>query len=402
VNWRRRLTLACGAVAAYLCVVVALITIGSHATLPDQDIGLAPNGGGVGAATHQLLGRGGTTDFLVDYASAHAMVHGRDAYAPGSETTEAVGTRWEVSHANPHPPTQLTLVMPFTVVHYEWAQAAWAVAMAVAFVVTIRAIVPSWRWSMTAGVAISLTFPGAYGIGNPVPIIGLGVAMAFWGRDRPFLGGLGLALAAGPKASGLALFVPFLLSGRRRLCVWAAAMIGVLSVVPLLFQRDVWSRYLDAGVSAIDANAARGDNASLLRLGEKWGFDRPITVVVLGLVTLFLILRTRDLYWPAAWATIAVLPILWMYSLLTFMPLFARVLHRRSRSAPLVLLASGLMLASPPLGMWPVWIAPTVVALAAFMLAIDGRVEDEFWLTPELARRVPLLADAPDQVRSGA
>ena len=63
------------------------------------------------------------------------------------------------------------------------------------------------------GLAIAATFPGAEaGIGNAVPLIGLGIAIAYRYRDSPIVAAIGLTLAAAPKYSGLLLVIPFVLT----------------------------------------------------------------------------------------------------------------------------------------------------------------------------------------------
>ena len=92
-------------VLGYVVMVTGLLLIGRVVTFPDEEKALTPADGGIGAATHMLVGRHGGTDFLVDYASAWALLHHRDAYALSADTTAAVGEPWAISGANPHPPT---------------------------------------------------------------------------------------------------------------------------------------------------------------------------------------------------------------------------------------------------------------------------------------------------------
>ena len=361
----------------------------------------APGGGGLGVAVQELLGRTLGTDFLVDYASASALTHHVDAYAQSPVLFQRLGIEWPVSTANPHPPTLLTLVLPFELVKYSHALAAWTLAMIFVLVATIRMVGLSWSLAVPIGVGLGLAMPGAYGISNPVLLIGFGVALAYRWHNEPFVAGLGIAIASAPKSSGLILVVPFLLARRFGTVAWAAICFAVMAAVPMLFQPDVWARYLDAGVQAIIFNQARPDNASLIHLGETLGLSSIAPLAVVGLAGVVLALLTRDTFWPTVWVMVVALPIAWMYSLLTFVPIGVLV-FRRSGAVPIALVAAatGLTLAGPPLGRWPVAIFPIVTILIYVAMLIGPRLGDgDFWI-PEpveaILFRRPRAAYLPD------
>ena len=359
-------------VLGYVVMVTGLLLIGRVVTFPDEEKALTPADGGIGAATHMLVGRHGGTDFLVDYASARALLHHRDAYALSADTTAAVGEPWAISGANPHPPTLLALVAPFALVRYTWAMAAWSFAMVLVFLLTARFAGVSWLTSAIIASALALTFPGAYGIGNPVPLIGLGAVLAYRFRHEPLLASIGIALAVAPKVSGVLLAVPFLLVRRWRTVCLGAVWLAMLAAGPIVLQRDVWSRYLDAGVSAAKANADRNDNGSFFKLADKAGLPSSIVVIGLAVAVLALVAVRREMFAPVIWVMVAGLPIAWMYSLVTLLPL-AVIYALRGRTAVrvLVVVATVLMLASPPSGQWPVVMFPVVVGLFYLAVLLD-------------------------------
>jgi glycosyl transferase family 87 len=223
------------------------------------------------------------------------------------------------------------------------------------FAATMRLLGVPLRWALGIAVALAITFPGAYGIGNPVPIIGLGIAVAYRYRDEPVVAGLGVALAAMPKSSGLLLAIPFLLAGRLRTVGYAVLFSAAAAVVPVALQPNIWSRYLTAGIKSVDANAyQRGDNASLLHLARSlWGLPYAVTVLLLAAVAIGMAIRQHDLFWPTAWACVAMLPISWMYSLLSLLPLIVFAVRQTPRRtvAPAAL-AIGVASGSPPLAEW--------------------------------------------------
>lgn len=381
----RGVRIAAVVAACWLGLLVLLITIGYHLTLPAEQTGMSPSGGGIGAAAHQLLGKAPGTDFLIDYASAHALIHGDDAYAPSSVLTAKVGSPWAIPTADTHPPTLLSLVLPFTVVRYQWAEAAWASAMIAALIVTIRLVGTRWWYAAGAGVAIAIAFPGAYGISNPVPLIGLGAAIAYRFRDRPWIAGLGLALAAAPKWSGLLLVVPFVLTRQWRHVRAAAVFFAAMAVAPLAWQPSVWSRYLDAGMSAIHYTEHRAANASLLHQASQAGVPSQALLAGLVLATVGAVLWSRDSWWPAVWLVVAALPIAWLYSAMTLLPLAALVCLRPARWPRfLVLVLAGGLVASPPTGPWTLPIFSFAVGLGFLLLFSRPADNEARWWPPEL------------------
>lgn len=145
------------------------------------------------------------------------------------------------------------------------------------------------------GLAVSLAFPGAYGIGNAVPLIGLGIAIAYRFRDRPVVCAVGLALATAPKASGALLLVPFLLAGRLRHTAAASAILAVLAATPLSFRPDVWTSYFGSAPHAIEVSSERADNAALLTNASEV-IGRPVAVVLIVAAGVVLSLRRRNLF----------------------------------------------------------------------------------------------------------
>ncbi|MBO0729849.1 MAG: DUF2029 domain-containing protein [Acidimicrobiaceae bacterium] len=368
-------------VAVYVLVLIAGLAIGRHVTLPNAPLDTA--GGGINTVVRTLLGYGDRSDFLVDFASAHALIHGGNAYAISAQLIHGVGPAWNlIQVADPHPPTLLTLVLPTTVLSYHVALAAWQLAMIFALIWTLYLVGVRPVYAIPLGVAIAITIPGNYGIINPVPIIGLGVAMAYRWRDNPVLAGLGVALAAAPKESGLLLAVVFLLAGRIRTVAWSGVWYGLAAVIPLAFNIHVWSHYFSAGIHAIGTQANRRDDASLLLLGRSHGVPTVVTLLIIGALAVCVAIARRDLFWPVVWVMVAALPIAWNYSQLTFLPLMAwAVVRGGRRSTVLAVLAGGLAMAAAPNAFWTKATFPLVTAIVLVLLLTARRDrEGELWL----------------------
>ena len=284
-------------------------------------------------------------------------------------------------------------MLPLTLLHYGGALTAWALAMVFSLVATLRLVGLRLTYAIGIGVGLAITFPGAYGIANPVPLIGLGVALAYRYRDRPAIAALGLVLAAAPKGSGLILALPFVAAGKIKTVVYAAGYYCVLAVVPMLFQHNVWKRYVKSAPDTISFNANRPDSGSLLRLGHTWfGWSDVGTLFAIVVITAALMVLSRDLFWPIVWAMVATLPISWMYSLLTLVPLVARaVLVSPRRVGLMVALAGGVMIASPPVGLWTPVSSPVVVGLAALVCVRGHGPVPDLWVARALTERFTIL-----------
>lgn len=371
------------AVLIYLSVAVFMALVVRGVELPDEKAGMDATFGSFNAFLQETSGKRVLTDFQVDFGSAVALVHGQDPYEPSGAIFDRYGMpAWGIALANPHPPTTIAVVLPFTVLSYQNALTAWTVLMVFAVIATIALMGVRPAYAAPIGVAICVIWPGAYAIGNVVPLIGLGIALAYRFRDHPLLAAVGLTVAAAPKASGLILLVPFLLTLRWKPVLWTAGFMAVLAVVPLLFYPATWSRYLDVGVESIALNAARTDNGSLLNLASTLGIPSAVAGVLLVAVAVGAAFLIKDAYWPTVWLVVALLPIAWMYSLITLLPLFIAAVRRPNPwGVGAVALGTALTVGSPPLGAaWPPKVVPLVV-LCALVALLQVR-EDAFWPGP--------------------
>jgi Glycosyltransferase family 87 len=363
---------------------------------PSEDYVMDGSEGPLNAFLQQVLGHWVPTDFQSDYVSAKALLAGNDPYQRGEDMFPVYGApSWGFGVANPHPPTMVALTIPFALLEYQSAITAWSVLMIFVLIWTFSLMGVPRSVSIAAGLGVAITFPGAYAIGNAVPLIGLGIALAHRFRDNPMIAGLGLTMAATPKSSGLLLALPFLLSARRLTVAWAALLTAIVAIAPLAFYPDVWHRYVAAGLDAIRAVQARPDNASILHLAATWGLPQLVVMLSLTLVTLLLVLGTRNTYWPTVWLMVAALPISWTYSMLTLIPIYCMCVKRRTFwSIASVVIGAGLVVACPPWGLWPTYVVPIVLLMAA--LAVWQIRDSSFWLDGRLTDGVRRRGRRPD------
>jgi hypothetical protein len=221
----------------------------------------------------------------------------------------------------------------------------------------LAAIAGAW-WAMGASPALSAALapltliwpPAAWSLGQLTPLWLFGVALAWRLRDRPVGAGAAIALASLTKLLPALLLIPLLVAGRRRVLqgfasVWAAAF------ALIAFQPHVLERYVHLAGSVAREQAARGENSALLwAAGHKFGVPGvAVGIALVGAVTALSLRRLRrrravDRWsWDVwSWASVALLPIAWIYSLLPLLPALVHILCRgraAARSLALVTLA---------------------------------------------------------------
>jgi hypothetical protein len=136
-----------------------------------------------------------------------------------------------------YPPPLGWLVAPFALMPFGLALAVWTLGLAIALVVIWRLCLPAKRWpERGAHLAVALALPPvAFGIllGQVVLLVAAAIACGWWliRRDRPFTGGLVLALIALKPQLAFLLPVALLASGRRR--VFAGWLTGSAAILAL-------------------------------------------------------------------------------------------------------------------------------------------------------------------------
>lgn len=197
--------------------------------------------------------------------------------------------------------------------------------MLLAYVFCARLFGLAWQWAFPAAVGMLLWPPAAWSLGQTTPLVLLGQMLAWHFRARPALAGVGVGLAAALKVVPAILLVPFLL--RRR---WAAAgafafVMGGTFALALALDPGSLRDYLTAGAEASRTTFARPDNGSPLGLAADLG---PAGIVALLILIGTVLALSRS--WEAwVWASVALLPIVWVYSLLPLLPVLVRLLQRR-------------------------------------------------------------------------
>jgi hypothetical protein len=200
-----------------------------------------------------------------------------------------------------------------------------------------------WALGTPLGPAVALAPltvvwpPGGWSMGQLTPLWLLGLALAWRLRDRPSCAGAAIALASLTKLLPALSLLPFLLL--RRWSVLRGFAIVWVAAVALLLVLDAGAteRYLHIVRTTGRDQAARGENSALLWAADHnygaAGVAVAILLVCAVLVRALWRLPRRDgldrSSWDGVgWATVALLPIAWIYSLLPLLPTLARLVRR--------------------------------------------------------------------------
>ena len=351
-------------------VVLALVLVQSSPS-PSQMNNPAPTDG-VREAAAALRADGFRADFAQDYVGAGALVARDDPYPALGPAFAKVGLIWPVPASSTHPPTAFLAALPVAAFRWPVAYAVWAWLMIATLVIVLWALGAGGPRALAFGPLLLLWPPIAWSIGQLTLILLLTLCLAWRWRDRPICAGAVIGVAAVVKLVPALLLVPLIL--RRRwgaLAGFAAVTAGAILAVAALDPRAL-SDYLTAGREASRATIARSDNGALLPwLGHVHGWPAAIA----GAVFVVLVVARRPFSWAHwSWATVALLPIAWVYSLAVLGPvLVATARSKQLLVGALALLAIAYSTIAPPYGDTAAHYQAAIVALTGLALLAARR-----------------------------
>jgi hypothetical protein len=292
-----------------------------------------------------IRGEGVRSDFAGDYVGARNLLRHEDAYPVLGPALRTIGVDWNVTTPSAHPPSALVYVLPFTLVRWPLAAALWAVAMLAALAAAFWAVGVRGVIACALAPLALLWPPAAWSMFQLTPLWLLGLALAWRFRSRPVSAGAAIACAALTKFTPAISLVPLVMQRKfRAVAGFAAVWIGV-AIVLLVTDVSSVSRYFAVSGDVTRYLAGRPYNGAPMIVAHR-GLGILGAMAAIGLVAAVLGLSLAhlrggrdadELSWAAwAWAGVALLPAVWVYSLLPLLPVLTWLM-RRPQLGPRVL-----------------------------------------------------------------
>ncbi len=218
-------------------------------------------------------------DFSQEWFSAKNYWSGRPIYSPQLEAMEIHTGRRPLREAdmlpwNAHPPFAVVLALPFGLLSYPEASAAWNFTMLalflVALVLAIRLRGPPY--DVVTFLALSAALIWCYPLqsqtaqGQLNGLLVLLLILAWWGERRtwPAFSGICIGLAAAIKLVPAFLFLYWLAQGKWKVLVGGAvAFLAANGVAVALFGLEAYVRYISTVVPSLAGYRSSWGNVSL-------------------------------------------------------------------------------------------------------------------------------------------
>ena len=284
-----------------------------------------------------IRGEGVRSDFASDYVGARGLLRHEDAYPVLGPAFRKIGIEWDVTTPSAHPPSALVYVLPFALLRWPLAAALWAIAMLAALAAAFWAVGVRGVVACALAPLALLWPPAAWSMLQLTPLWLLGLALAWRFRSRPVSAGAAIACAALTKFTPTISLVPLVARRKYGAVAGFAAVWAGAAIVLLLTDFSSVSRYLGVSGDVTRYLAGRAYNGAPIIVGHR-ALGVVGTIAVVALVALVLgqsLARLRggrdadELSWAAwAWAGVALLPAVWVYSLLPLLPILIWLIRR--------------------------------------------------------------------------
>jgi hypothetical protein len=334
-----------------------------------------------------MLRKGEPSDLTQDVIGFRAICRDGDAYPMLGPAMQKLGIFWEVEHISTHPPTAFLLVSPVGWMPVNAGARLWAWMMLAAVAGSFWCLGCSPRMSVGMALVSLIWPPVALCLGQLTAIWLLGVCVAYRCSVRsPAVSGLMLGLASATKIAPVGLLVLFV---RRPTAIaafvlWFALLFAILAA---LSPRAVVA-YVQVLKQTVPQQSERPDNGSIVAQARH-DFGSVGLAVSLVFLAVVLLINRQEIHRGSlvGWATlvylsVAVLPILWVYSLvpLLFLGRWALLGGRVARFFFLMFILSSTVL--------PLWNLPHVLAGVVAWLGlglIASRFESAVALTENIS-----------------
>ncbi len=277
--------------------------------------------------TAALAGQSPMSDLTQDVVGARALVEDRDAYPTMSlQPHPDIPTRpGGVGPGSTHPPTAFLLALPVALFSWGVAAAAWAWMTLGLYVVAGRLMGASWPSAIAVVPLWVLWPPTGWAFGQWTALWLVCGLLAWRWRHRPGWAGGAIAVASMGKLLPALLLLMFW----RRWRAWGAfagAWVVALGLVAAFNASALWT-YARQLREAADVHVGRLDNGSVVAVADRIAGPggAVLAVVAIAVVLLHGLRSGGEQAWGVTlWASVALLPVAWIYSVVPLVPLVVR------------------------------------------------------------------------------
>lgn len=258
------------------------------------------------------------TDLIQDITGARDLFGGRTTYRPLVEEARQLGITYTAPETSAHPPTAFLLVAPVAFFSLLTATRLWAALMLICLLLSIRLVGASWRNAFLLLPVALLWPPISYSLPQLTLVWGLGMAVAWRYRDRVAISSAAIAIASFTKLLP-ALVLPLAIRRRPRMgiAVFAGMWLVAGALITILNPSTLYRFATIAGGGS--GALHRSDNSSLSSIAlQHGGLIAAVAIDVILVAIVLPIIRSDDevmLWCAVVWLSVALLPVLWIYSL---------------------------------------------------------------------------------------
>lgn len=275
-------------------------------------------------------------------ASSHALLDSaHSAYERLSILFSLVNVNWDVAHANMHLPFELTIWLPLALLPSPLWHAFWIAAMPFALALSLRLVGVQARFAYPIAIMFAFTIPGHFALPSTYPVMALALAVSWRYGSKPWIAGPCFAFMAGTRGVGAIMLLYPAIKKRWNVVVGALITLAILLAIAWLLEPTVVADFLTLGQASIEFSTSRADNLALPITMSRIGLPSWVAIAAVIAATAVGFRLKRNQFWLLAWASMAISPIAWSYSLAMGFPL-AAVIWKSGRLGQMCVLIMGI------------------------------------------------------------
>jgi len=348
---------------------------------------LDAGGGSLSTLLKALASPNAASDIGAQIASSHALLDpSLSAYAPLHTLFAAVGVDWNVLHSNTHLPFEFAVWLPVALLPSPEWHAYWVAAMPFVLALSMRVLSVPARIAYPVALIFIVTPVGLFALVSTYPVSALALAGAWRYRDNAWISGICYAFLAGTRGIAAIMLAYPIVTRRWKSAIVTVAALAIMLATVVALEPGIVGDFLTLGRDAMAFNTARHDNLSVTTVFAMLGIPVVLAIVMIGAMVAIGLWRKQELFWLLAWASMALTPIAWSYSVAMAVPL-AVVIWRLGRLGQLAVLIMALGVAVTTSYYGPSWLVFVVVSGLALVLVNPGTGMSIGEDAPDLALR---------------